>query len=100
MLFTVITLLRQKYPDKEIVVFLGTNPQKIRKLMFIAEKITLKEKLFCLFGFHKNKHHEQLKNLFLNTDLILDISGFALSSQFRWQHNISLYIKHNSCKKI
>lgn len=112
MTFTLVNELKNKFPNQEIVLF--SNQDYERK---IEEKENYRflifpmnnEIVFKLLGgpykllwssFSKSKvinyyseASEEIDEIFKNTEMLFDISGFALSSQFRFGHSLEYLLR-------
>ncbi|MEK0316865.1 polysaccharide pyruvyl transferase family protein [Cohnella sp. 56] len=98
MTFTVVNEIKERYPDKELVL---VCPDEDRNYAFQLVKMGKKMKLELLGGVYtligkiipNNERvsvtKAQMKEILQDTDLIVDISGFALSSQFSIRHTIN-----------
>ncbi|MDO7908386.1 polysaccharide pyruvyl transferase family protein [Paenibacillus sp. JX-17] len=108
MSFTVINEIRNRYPDKEIIM---NCMDEDRNYNFEIIKIGKKLKVELLGGVygsigklipgasHVNVNKQKMKELLNDTDLIIDISGFALSSQFSIRHSINYLVNIMLAKK-
>lgn len=98
MTFTVINEIKKRYPDKDIVV---NCPDEDKGYAFELLKIGKKLKVELLGGVYRmlskglgadekvNTDKRQMLRLLSELELIVDISGFALSSQFSLRHSVN-----------
>jgi len=104
MTFTVVNEIKKKYPEKEVILFASTyderDEEEKRKLKFKvypwplrAQMDILKSKTIKYVGSKEyfkylikgskltHVYKNEIKNILKNADLMIDISGYALSSQ-------------------
>ena len=101
MVFSTMGYISSKYPDADMVL-LSThdylnqkgekNPYRFTVLPW-GLKTQLNQYLFfhwllVLFDKQKNIFKYMRKELLKNTTMVFDISGFSLTSQFKFYHNI------------
>ncbi|WP_020618547.1 polysaccharide pyruvyl transferase family protein [Paenibacillus daejeonensis] len=98
MTFTVINEIRNRFPGKEIIVNCQDKDKNYNfHLLRIGKKLKL-EMIGGLYGFlgklmpkasNVNVNREEMEAMLKDTDLMIDISGFALSSQFSFRHSLN-----------
>ncbi|MFS0724087.1 polysaccharide pyruvyl transferase family protein [Paenibacillus sp. 1P07SE] len=98
MTFTVINEIRKRYPGKEIYVNCQDPDKNYNfNLLRIGRKLKL-EMIGGLYGMlgkvlpkasNVNVNRQEMEALLGDTDLMIDISGFALSSQFSFRHSLN-----------
>ena len=96
MTFTVVDQIKKRYPDKNIYLFSTqdfnrTDVEKSGyKFKILPWDLTIKLKLLSFWNklLMKNSIYDHLENnvesVIKNGDFIVDISGYALSSQWHW----------------
>ncbi|MDO3411683.1 polysaccharide pyruvyl transferase family protein [Saccharibacillus sp. CPCC 101409] len=101
MTFTVINEIKKRYPDKEILVNC-VDPDRgyAFDIVKIGKKLKI-EMLGGLFGTlgklipganHVNVTRADMERIMKDTDMMIDISGFALSSQFTIRHSVNYLV--------
>jgi|SRR5690625_785970 len=122
MTFTVVDKIKDKYPDKEVVLFssLYTERDRLEKnelnFQIFPWSIVLKMKILGLVeslhvgikeyikyfiigtGLSKNKFNK-IKYILKNADLMIDVSGYALSSQRGFKASLSYLYNIKIAKK-
>ena len=109
MLFITINEMKKIYPDKKIVVFSESDYEKISEVKDIYNftilpnniriKLWLRKGIYRIFSIiikkdFKNKEElKNIENIYKNAYCIIDISGYALSSQ--WNNKSSINFMNN-----
>lgn len=101
MTFTVINEIKKRHPDKEILVnCIDPDRGYAFDIIKIGKKLKI-EMLGGLFGTigklvpnaeHVNVTRTDMEKIMKDTDMIVDISGFALSSQFTIRHSVNYLV--------
>lgn len=101
MTFTVIHEIKKRHPDKEILVnCIDPDRGYAFDIIKIGKKLKI-EMLGGLFGTigklvpnaeHVNVTRNDMEKIMKDTDMIVDISGFALSSQFTIRHSVNYLV--------
>ena len=112
MTFTVVDQIKRRFPDKDIYLFSTRdfNRDEKEKNIYIFNILPwdLKSKLWLLYSgnkiFKKDNHKhdyikDNIKEIVEDTDFFIDISGYALSSQWGWfssvNHLLNIIIAKN-----
>ncbi|OWA37845.1 hypothetical protein B9G55_07370 [Saccharibacillus sp. O16] len=101
MTFTVINEIKKRYPEKEILVnCIDPDRGYAFDIVKIGKKLKI-EMLGGLFGTlgklvpnanHVNVTRAEMERIMKETEMIVDISGFALSSQFTIRHSVNYLV--------
>jgi len=101
MTFTVINEIKKRYPDKEILVnCIDPDRGYAFDIIKIGKKLKI-EMLGGVFGTlgklipnaeHVNVTRGDMERIMKDTDMMIDISGFALSSQFTIRHSVNYLV--------
>jgi coenzyme F420-reducing hydrogenase beta subunit/polysaccharide pyruvyl transferase WcaK-like protein len=102
MTFTVVDQIKRRFPDKDIYLFSTRDFNRDEKEKNIYDfnilPWDLKSKLWLLYSgnklFKKNNHKyeyikDNIKKIVKDADFFIDISGYALSSQWGWFSSVN-----------
>jgi polysaccharide pyruvyl transferase WcaK-like protein len=112
MTFTTVDALRKYFPDKEIYLFVlprdyERDPQQKERYQFKMLPWDFPNKFGVVCGFNRfskeNKYYglnAHIQQVLGDAFLMVDISGFALSSQWPWQKTMNYLLNLIAAKKF
>jgi len=91
MLFTTVNQIKNRFPNKNIYLFTKTKSDKEKKKIYKFNILLwdVKGRINFLRNNRIKQRNRKIESIISNTDFFIDISGYALSSNFPLPHTIA-----------
>ncbi len=110
MTFTTVDQIKRRFPNSKIYLFStqdflrGSDEKNVYNFEILPWSLGIKLELIKFFGipFNENntlKYVDKVIDVIKNTEFIVDISGYALTSQFGFRHSLNYLVNIIVAKK-